>query len=272
VCHPARKTATSLADNKERPNNAVNNCSFPDLSRTSDSRSGILNRNHTYYYWPAGLVDKIGRVQGAWLDNAPYICWHRPVGVLIEPIFDNTLLYWYPAINDLAFFTAFDRTIPWYVPLGYAWFFGGTAYLLQRKFEQGVDVAQVWKLFGMVVVIDWLAVSICEWLSLSAFYGNQPFHLVGSPIWFSFTDAAGAFVLATALHLFLPHLSGNRKLWLLVLPTFTYGGTLGSVTAPVSLALNSAWSMPVTWLAGLATMALCAVTIHVTAQFATKTA
>jgi hypothetical protein len=192
--------------------------------------------------------------------------------VLIEPIFDNTLLYWYPAINDLAFFTAFERTIPWYVPLGYAWFFGGTAYLLQRKFEQGVNVAQVWKLFAVVVVIDWFAVSICEWLSLSAFYGNQPFHLVGSPIWFSFTDAAGAFVLAAALHLFLPHLSGKRKLWLLVLPTFTYGGTLGSVTAPVSLALNSAWSMPVTWLAGLATMALCVVTIHVTAQFASKTA
>lgn len=188
--------------------------------------------------------------------------------VLIEPIFDNTLLYWYPAVNDLAFFTAYGRTLPWYVPLGYAWFFGGTAYLLQRQFERGVSAGRVWQLFALVVVIDWLAVSICEWLSLSAFYGNQPFHVVGSPVWFSFTDATGAFVLAAALHLFLPHLSGTRKLWLLVLPTFTYGGTLGSVTAPVSLALNSAWSTPVTWLAGAATMALCATAIHVTARFA----
>ncbi len=54
--------------------------------------------------------------------------------VVIEPIFDNTLLYWYPPVNELAFFRGFERTIPWYVPLGYAWFFGGTAYLLARRF------------------------------------------------------------------------------------------------------------------------------------------
>jgi hypothetical protein len=215
-----------------------------------------------------------------WLKSGEYRerGWNMPLvflgtglsAILIEPIFDNTLLYWYPAVNELAFFTAYERTLPWYVPLGYAWFFGGTAYLLQRQFEKGVSVGKVWQFFAGVVVIDWLAVSICEWLSLSAFYGNQPFHMVGSPIWFSFTDATGAFVLAAALHLFLPHLSGSRKLWLLVLPTFTYGGTLGSVTAPVSLALNSAWSTPVTWLAGAATMALCATAIHVTARFAAQ--
>jgi hypothetical protein len=233
---------------------------------------------------PAGLYFLVGTtliIIGLliwWLKSGEYRArgWNMPLvflgtglsAVLIEPIFDNTLLYWYPAVNDLAFFTAYERTLPWYVPLGYAWFFGGTAYLLQRQFELGVSVKKVWQLFAAVVVIDWLAVSICEWLSLSAFYGNQPFHVVGSPVWFSFTDATGAFVLAAALHLFLPHLSGTRKLWLLVLPTFTYGGTLGSVTAPVSLALNSAWSAPVTWLAGAATMALCAIAIHVTAQFA----
>ena len=45
--------------------------------------------------------------------------------VMIEPVYDNTLLYWYPDVNNLAFFRAYDRTIPWFVPLGYAWFFGG---------------------------------------------------------------------------------------------------------------------------------------------------
>lgn len=188
--------------------------------------------------------------------------------LLIEPIFDNTLLYWYPVDNPLAVMEAYERTIPWYVPLGYAWFFGGTAYLLQRTFERGVSTAQIWALFALSIVIDWLAVSICEWLDLSAFYGNQPFHSFGSPIWFSFADATGAFVLAAALHAFLPHLQGLKRLWLLVLPTFTYGGTLGSVTAPISLALNSAWSTEATWLAGLATMALCSTAVYAISQFA----
>jgi hypothetical protein len=191
--------------------------------------------------------------------------------ILIEPIFDNTLLYWYPVENALAVFSAYERTIPWYVPLGYAWFFGGTAYLLQRSFAQGVSRAQIWGLFAIVIFTDWLAVSICEWMDLSAFYGNQPFHSFGSPIWFSFTDATGAFVLAAALHVFLPHLTGLKRLWLLILPTFTYGGTLGSVTAPISLALNSAWSTEATWLAGLGTMALCSTAVYAITQFAART-
>lgn len=186
--------------------------------------------------------------------------------VMIEPIYDNTLLYWYPDVNNLAFFRAYDRTIPWFVPLGYAWFFGGSAYLVWRVIEGGASAAKIWKLFAATAFVDWLAVSICEWLDLSAFYGNQPFHIFGSPIWFSFCDATGGFVLGAALAVFVPYLEGTGRLWLLILPTFTYASTLGSTTAPVSLALNSAWSVSVTWAAGAATMALCMVTIHVIAQ------
>ncbi|XHS00779.1 hypothetical protein ACFB49_23790 [Sphingomonas sp. DBB INV C78] len=190
--------------------------------------------------------------------------------VVIEPIFDNTLLYWYPPVNELAFFRGFERTIPWYVPLGYAWFFGGTAYLLARRFERGITSTTLWTLFAGVVVIDWLAVSICEWLNLSAFYGSQPFHLFGSPLWFSFCDATGAFVLAGALHMLLPHLAGTRRLWLLIVPLFTYGATLGSTTAPVTIALNSGWPMVATWMAGAATMVLCMIAVHTVGLIAAR--
>jgi hypothetical protein len=192
--------------------------------------------------------------------------------VMIEPIYDNTLLYWYPDVNNLAFFRAFERTIPWFVPLGYAWFFGGSAYLVWRVIEGGASAKRIWQLFAATAVVDWLAVSICEWLDLSAFYGGQPFHIFGSPIWFSFCDATGGFVLGAALAVFVPYLQGTRRLWLLILPSFTYASTLGSTTAPVSLALNSGWSIPVTWVAGAATMALCMVAIHVIAQMSEQRA
>ncbi|MDT0576277.1 hypothetical protein RM533_08765 [Croceicoccus sp. F390] len=126
--------------------------------------------------------------------------------VMIEPIYDNTLLYWYPDELPLAFFRAYERTIPWYVPLGYAWF--------------------------------------------------------------SFCDATGGFVLGAALAKLMPYLSGTRRLWLLILPSFTYASTLGSTTAPASLVLNSAWSPIMTWIAGAATMVMCIIAIHVIAQMA----
>jgi hypothetical protein len=190
--------------------------------------------------------------------------------VMIEPIYDNTLLYWYPDENRLAFFRGFGRTIPWYVPLGYAWFFGGAAYLVWRIIEKGASAARIWSLFSVTICVDWLAVSICEWLDLSAFYGNQPFHIFGSPLWFSLCDATGGFVLGAALAVFMPHLVGVKRLWLLLLPSFTYAATLGSTTAPVSLALNSSWSTPLVWLGGLATMAMCMVVIHVIATMAQR--
>lgn len=187
--------------------------------------------------------------------------------ILIEPIFDNTLLYWYPVDNPYGLYHAFNRTIPWFVPVGYSWFFGGTAYLVYLSFQRGVSVAGVWKLYAGVVLVDWLAVSIAEWMDLSAFYGPQPFKFFGaSPLWFSFCDAAGAFVLGAALLGLMPRLTGSRKLLLILLPTFTYGATLGSVTAPISLALNSGWSTLVVWLAGTATIGLCCIAVAVIAS------
>ena len=186
--------------------------------------------------------------------------------VMIEPIYDNTLLYWYPDENSLAFFRGYERTIPWYVPLGYAWFFGGSAYLVWRVLDRGASAATIWQLFFATAFVDWLAVSICEWLDLSAFYGNQPWHFFGSPIWFSFCDATGGFVLGAAMAKLMPYLDGRKRLWLLILPSFTYASTLGSTTAPVSLALNSGWSTGLIWAAGTATMAMCLIAIHVVAQ------
>jgi hypothetical protein len=31
---------------------------------------------------------------------------------VVEPVFDNTLLYWYPPDNELGLYSAFRRTIP----------------------------------------------------------------------------------------------------------------------------------------------------------------
>jgi hypothetical protein len=186
--------------------------------------------------------------------------------VMIEPIYDNTLLYWYPNVNELAFFRGYGRTIPLYVPFGYAWFFGGSAYVVWRVIEGGATARRIWILFAGTVMVDWLAVSICEWLKLSAFYGNQPYHLFGAPLWFSFCDATGGFVLGAALAVFLPYLRGVQRFWLLILPSFTYASTLGSTTAPVSLALNSGWSTSLVWACGTATMLMCMIAVHVIAQ------
>lgn len=186
--------------------------------------------------------------------------------IILESVFDNTLLYWWPSENPLALFYSYGREIPWSVVIGYSWLFGGASYLLWRKFEQGVTLRQSFKYFIILLFVDWLAISVAQWTNQSAFYGNQPFQFWGSPLWFSFVDAAGGFALGAAMYGLLPHLNGWRKLLLLLLPTFIYGGVLGSTTAPVAQALNSGWSTPVVWFCGSVTIGLCCILVFVIAK------
>src|SRR5947209_2797749 len=42
-----------------------------------------------------------------------------------EPLYDNLVLFWYPPHQQLWAFHAFNRTVPIFVVIGYAWFCGG---------------------------------------------------------------------------------------------------------------------------------------------------
>ena len=182
--------------------------------------------------------------------------------IVVEPIYDNTLLYWYPPDNALGLFNAYDRTVPLFTVLGYAWFFGGTSYILWRLFQRGMSRRQIWGLFGIVVVIDALATATAGWLGISGFYGDQPFMFGGIDVWFAFSDAAGSIVGAVVLYLVVPRLHGWKWLWLLVIPTISYGAVLGGVTSPVVLGLHSDWTTLGRWLGGAGTIALCGVVAY----------
>jgi hypothetical protein len=190
--------------------------------------------------------------------------------IAVEPIFDNTLLYWYPPENPLGVYAAYDRTVPWFAPIGYSWFFGGSSYLLWRLFVGGVGRRQIWGWFTILVVVDALATATAGWMGISGFYGEQPFMPGGINVWFAFADATAGLVGAVILYLVVPRLKRWKWLWLLVIPTISYGAVLGGVTSPVVLGLHSDWTVLGRWLGGAATIALCCVVAHGCASIAGK--
>ncbi|AFC54337.1 MULTISPECIES: hypothetical protein [Mycobacterium] len=182
--------------------------------------------------------------------------------IVVEPVYDNTLEYWYPPDNALGLFNTYERTVPLFTVIGYAWFFGGTSYILWRLFQRRVSRRQIWGLFGIVVVIDALATATAGWLGISGFYGDQPFMFGGVNVWFAFADATGSIVGAVILYLLVPRMQGWKWLWLLVIPTISYGAVLGGVTSPVVLGLHSDWTTSGRWLGGAGTIALCCVVTY----------
>jgi hypothetical protein len=113
-----------------------------------------------------------------------------------------------------------------------------------------------------VVVIDALATSTAGWIRISGFYGPQPFFFGGVNVWFAFADATGVLVNATILYILATRLHGWKWLWLLVIPTISYGAVLGGVTAPMTLGLHSDWTTLGRWLGGAATIGLCCIVAH----------
>jgi hypothetical protein len=183
-------------------------------------------------------------------------------GIVIEPVFDNTLLYWYPVDGSFSAVSAYGRNIPWWLVLGYGWFFGGSSYVLWRMFSNGVSRA---KFVGLVIVvagIDQLANGVAGWLKISGFYGPQPFKWSTINVWFGIADATAAVVGATVLYVLVPHLRGPRYAWLLVTPTIAYGAVLGGITAPVTLGLQSEWTTLGRWIGGAGTIALACVVLY----------
>ena len=183
-----------------------------------------------------------------------------------EPVFDNVALYWYPPHNRWALYSAFGRTIPAYVPVGYAWFFGGVSFVLFKLFRRHPTERTVWLLFAASVVIDSVATALMSWLHAAGFYGNQPFNFFDYPEWFACVDAGATIINAVVLLYLAPGLRGWRQAGLIVLPFITYSAINGVVDAPVALAMHSGWSTAAVWLMGSLSIALGCCVVYVCAR------
>lgn len=165
------------------------------------------------------------------------------IAVICEPAFDNLVLFWYPPHQQLEAFHAFGRTIPICVVIGYAWFCGGLPYLAARLMQRGLTARGIWLLAGAVYVIDFVAIGLTSWLKIAGFYGGQPFNVAGYPLWWGAVDTANVVFGGALVCYLLPRLQGARRLYLLLVPTWVTGATAVAVAGPVSIALNSRWSM-----------------------------
>jgi hypothetical protein len=176
------------------------------------------------------------------------------LSAVCEPVFDNLVLFWYPSHQQLWAFHAFGRTVPICVVIGYGWFDGGLLYLTARLLERGIGRRGLWRLAGIVYLVDFLAIGLTSWLKIAGFYGHPPFSVLGYPLWWGAIDTANVIFGGAVLYYLLPRVAGRRRVYLLALPTWITGMTAVAIGGPVAIAVNSQWSM-----AGKVAMALVTV-------------
>lgn len=182
---------------------------------------------------------------------------------LMESWLDNVVLVGYPPEQDLPVLESFDRAVPIFVPIGYAWFCGGLLYLTARYLLQGhANRPTVWKLYAVVAFVDFVAIGLSSWIGVLGFYGDPPMEVFGYPIWWAGIDGLHVVLGGILTAVLLQHLRGARQWWLVFVPSIVLGTASGIVGWPISTALNSGWDDPAKYLCACASITLSLVVVN----------
>lgn len=187
---------------------------------------------------------------------------------LMEPWLDNVVLVGYPPHQVTPVFVAFERAVPIFVPIGYAWFCGGLLYVLYRAFSKKFTARKIWTLYGIVAVIDFIAIGLSAWLGILEFFGDPPMKIAGFVVWWAAIDALQIVLGATLAVFLVPILRGAQQLWLLLIPSVVLGAAAGIVGWPISTALNSGWPMWAKYVCALASIGISLACTHFVAKCA----
>lgn len=158
----------------------------------------------------------------------------------LDGLINTVALLWYAGNGGPFLITAFGHQMPLWVPLGYGWYFGATPYFLYLQMKRnGVDARQLFRAFVFLAVLDTVMEIPLVMTDVYRYYGDQPFNLLGFPLWYAIPNGAAPVITACIVYLARPYLRGRWALaTLLIVPivfVLTYIGGSWSLLATLNM-------------------------------------
>jgi hypothetical protein len=160
--------------------------------------------------------------------------------VINEPVVDVLGLCWFAKQGSIGLFTAWGVTIPAFMLPVYCWYVGGQALFAYQAMQAGMTPGRLYRLYGIFALVNVALEVPALNMGIYAYYGRQPFQLLGFPLWWPICNALMPIVMAALVRVLLPSLSGYRSLLVILLGPMAAGMTNGAIGIPVWVALNSA--------------------------------
>ncbi len=179
------------------------------------------------------------------------------VASLEECAYDVMVLVNWADYGHTPLYRILDRSIPTWMVFAYPWYIGGMGCWMYKKLKQGMTVKQLWTLY----FFGWGANLFLEVLPLQVgniytYYGNQPFQILGFPLWMAWTNCLMPILVASLIYAFDDILTGFRSLLTVAIVPMAVGAAQIIVGWPIWLALNSGAGYGVTHAAALVTLGL----------------
>jgi hypothetical protein len=177
-----------------------------------------------------------------------------------EPMVDVLGLVYLPQHGAIGTFTFVGRQMPLFVPLEYPWYVGGLAYITCRRFERGIDVRGVFKLWVTFILVNYALEAPGLLTNVYTYYGKQPFNIWGHPLVWGTANALTALLAGALVFGVKPHLGRGWRLIGVAPLIFMADGFANAGSGwPMYIALNDGSRSYVwTYLTGLISAGLAA--------------
>jgi hypothetical protein len=176
--------------------------------------------------------------------------------VINEPVVDVLGLCWFAKQGSIGLFSAWGVTIPAFMLPVYCWYVGGQSLYAYGAMQEGITANRLYRLYGIFALVN-VALELPGLnMGIYAYYGKQPFEVLGFPLWWPICNALMPIVMAALVHVLLPLLRGMNRLLIILLGPMAAGMTNGAIGIPVWVALNSSAPAWVGYCAALVSLVL----------------
>lgn len=186
------------------------------------------------------------------------------IASLFEPLLDVNGGVWYPETGGVAFLTLLDVRLPVFVLTSYIWIIGGQAYLCWRAFDQRWPLQRMIRLIAFIAVTDVVTEFIGVGMGAYGYYGNQPFQVLGFPLWYPLVNTVAPLFGGAAYYLLRPYLRGPRSVLGLLMVVIGISGGYSVCGWPLWTGLQEEASLPVMYLLCLPVAVLTFVAVLLT--------
>ena len=158
---------------------------------------------------------------------------------LYEPFADYMVLVYFPEQGQLTAIDVVDRRVPWFMFFSYVWYIAPFAVFFLNWVEKGITRSAWWGLFVLALVLGTLFEELGIYLGLWTYYGEQPFRLLGLPLWIPFGFMCFVYGYAALVHGVVNNLPKNVHWIIAPAGPLTISGVHVATALPATSALYS---------------------------------
>jgi hypothetical protein len=198
----------------------------------------------------------------AWLLGSGAVC------LFLEPVYDDQFHIWFHDQGHMwRTYTAYGMPQPVWVPITYAWCYGGLAMLVWRRLADGGGRREVLRMAGGLLAVFTAFELIGINLGVYTYYGAQPLRLMGLPLWVEVPNTVLTVVAAVAFARLEPMVHGLGRLCLLAVVPGAFAAVSFGAAFPTLVTISRTDPSPaVVYLSTAASFALAAAMLHLALQ------